>query len=209
MKIASALYHSTHYEGMYTVESPRHLEGADLLVLHGGADIATSLYNAKVGMSQADELPSRRDALEMALVRVAVTKKIPILGICRGAQLLCAMQGGSLWQHVQGHQHGQHELIFNGKSYVTNSCHHQMMIPPESAEVLAYAPLISKKKWKDGKTDPIIVSEEKEPEIVFFPHIKAIGVQGHPEWLNSKDDLNIITNQLVGELLNVNLQCRG
>lgn len=70
-------------------------------------------------------------------------------------------------------------------------------------QVLASVPARSPMKWEED-ADPV-VDENPEPEIVYFPKMKALGVQGHPEWLTDKDDLVKITKQLTEKLLNVHL----
>jgi gamma-glutamyl-gamma-aminobutyrate hydrolase PuuD len=201
-KIASALFYSRHWDNMVGVDRPDELSSKKhkLLVLHGGEDISPSLYKEEPGRTHAKAAPSRRDKEEILLVRKAVEEGIPILGICRGAQLLCALGGGALYQHVDNH-HSTHSLVVNGKEYVTNSCHHQMMIPTDRMNVLGYTPSLSLFKWRDG--DFPIKDEGDEPEIVHIPEFKALGVQGHPEWLPHDHDLNKITRHFLQELLDV------
>ena len=108
---------------------------------------------------------------------------IPVLAICRGAQLACAFLGGSLYQDVESH-FGDHMLeikVSNGDPIrtTTNSCHHQMMIPTSDAEVLATAGYWKSRRWRgDRKVDEGI----EEPEVVLWRAEKILGVQGHPEW---------------------------
>lgn len=77
----------------------RVLDSIDALVLSGGADVDPSLY----GQTPHDKTaPPRtdRDAWEQALIRGAIARNIPFLGICRGAQLLNVALGGTLHQHL-------------------------------------------------------------------------------------------------------------
>jgi gamma-glutamyl-gamma-aminobutyrate hydrolase PuuD len=193
-------------ENVRGIHSPRDLKGVELLVLWGGADISTTFYKQAKGMSDSSELMTSRDRGEKILAMAAINEGIPILGICRGAQLLCALGGGKLYQDVGNHGHGYHELHIKGdtRKYVTNSCHHQMMIPTSDMEVLGWSPCLSPVKHGNGSTDPIM-DNNNEPEIVYFPKMKALGVQGHPEWLNRGDDLVCITQRLCEELLNAKL----
>jgi putative glutamine amidotransferase len=71
----------------------------DGLVLSGGADIDPQRYGAEPH-PQLGETDAGRDEFELALISAARTKGIPILGICRGAQLLNVAFGGTLHQHV-------------------------------------------------------------------------------------------------------------
>lgn len=202
MTIVSACYDNTGLVKTRAVVDPRDLKGKTMLLLLGGEDISPSLYKQRVGRAYAPAKPSNRDYTEVLLVRRAIEEGIPILGICRGAQLLCAVGGGSLYQHVDNHI-GTHTMLYENNEYRTNSCHHQMMRPTEDMQVLASVPARSPMKWEED-ADPV-VDENPEPEIVYFPKMKALGVQGHPEWLTDKDDLVKITKQLTEKLLNVHL----
>jgi len=199
--IAGAGFQNTQLVPTVGIRRPAELVGKKLLILWGGEDISPSIYKQKAGRAYAPDSPSRRDVMEIELVSHAIDMGIPILGICRGAQLLCALGGGTLYQHVDNHTVGSHPLIFQGKEYRTNSCHHQMMRPTADMQVLAHAPVLSPKKWTDD-ADPV-EDDSPEPEIVYFPKFKAIGVQGHPEWLSNDHDLVKITKQLVKEKLDV------
>ena len=73
----------------------------DGLLLTGGADLDPSLYGEDNEGSEGVE--HDRDALEREAWRVAVSRGLPILGICRGFQAMNAFAGGKLLQHVDGH----------------------------------------------------------------------------------------------------------
>jgi putative glutamine amidotransferase len=75
------------------------LDLIDGLVLVGGADVDPSAYGAEPHPQTNGTVPER-DRSELALARRAVERKIPVLGICRGMQLLNVARGGSLRQHV-------------------------------------------------------------------------------------------------------------
>jgi gamma-glutamyl-gamma-aminobutyrate hydrolase PuuD len=115
--------------------------------------------------------------------------------------LLAAVSGGKLFQHVDNHVSYQHPLISKEHVLKTNSCHHQMVIPNDDMDVLAYTPCLSRIKV----TTKQVVDEGDEAEIIHFPKIKALGVQGHPEWLPHEHDLNKLVLQLLNEKLGVKL----
>ena len=76
------------------------LETLDGMILSGGAsDVAPRLYDQRPHPATADEEPGR-DAFEMALARAGKERDIPVLGICRGMQLLNVAYGGTLHQHL-------------------------------------------------------------------------------------------------------------
>ena len=78
------------------------VSGIDALVLSGGADVHPSRYGAEVRpeMSWLDE---HRDAWELAVLDAAADRKLPILGVCRGSQLLNVWRGGRLVTHLETH----------------------------------------------------------------------------------------------------------
>ncbi|MFD9006651.1 gamma-glutamyl-gamma-aminobutyrate hydrolase family protein [Streptomyces sp. NPDC059582] len=74
----------------------------DGLVIAGGPDVEPVRYGAEPGPRTGP--PARaRDAWELALIEAALAARVPLLGICRGMQLLNVALGGTLVQHVDGH----------------------------------------------------------------------------------------------------------
>jgi gamma-glutamyl-gamma-aminobutyrate hydrolase PuuD len=76
------------------------LDLLDALCLVGGDDVAPELYGAE-RHTATGRRHQRRDAVELALVRAAVERDLPVLGICRGIQLLNVAYGGTLVQHIE------------------------------------------------------------------------------------------------------------
>lgn len=207
---ASATYQNDYFGKSQLVYEPDDLnENHKALILWGGEDIATELYKEKAVYSHGGTYMSDRDVMESLLIDKAVSLGIPILGICRGAQLLCAKAGGKLWQHVDNHAGKDHhvEVRINGVRTLgyTNSYHHQMMRPPEDAEVLGTAPVLSLRKCSEVEHTNV----DPEPEIVWFPKLNALGVQGHPEWLLQQSFLSRVTRELFKEKTNVALHNWG
>ena len=71
----------------------------DGLVVSGGNDIDPALYGAEAHPETGDVRPER-DHGELALLRAALDRGLPVLGICRGAELIAVAHGGSLHQHL-------------------------------------------------------------------------------------------------------------
>jgi putative glutamine amidotransferase len=75
------------------------LDLVDGVVLSGGADIEPSHYGAERHSAVTDTCPER-DEFELTLAKIALTRGIPVLGICRGLQVLNVALGGTLHQHL-------------------------------------------------------------------------------------------------------------
>lgn len=75
------------------------MDGLDGLILTGGLDVQPELYGA-TRHPETDPPRPDRDAWELALLRQAIDRGIPVLGICRGLQLIDVAFGGTLHQHL-------------------------------------------------------------------------------------------------------------
>jgi putative glutamine amidotransferase len=163
----------------------------DGLVLSGGADIAPEVYG-ETAREAAWRGDHARDALEVALYRSAVAAGKPVLGVCRGAQLIGVAEGGSLWQDLPSMREGSLEhrsqalydaldhgleidagaeflaSIFDGEEARVNSVHHQgLRMEPASLRVLARAP--------DGLAESFVRDDAW-----------VLAVQWHPEWMQAR-----------------------
>ncbi|WP_405961587.1 gamma-glutamyl-gamma-aminobutyrate hydrolase family protein [Streptomyces sp. NBC_00024] len=91
---------------MLPPDDPSYAAGAvarlDGLVIAGGPDVAPALYGAERSPRCGPPAPER-DAWELALIRAALNSGTPLLGICRGMQLLNVALGGTLIQHLDDH----------------------------------------------------------------------------------------------------------
>jgi putative glutamine amidotransferase len=85
------------------------LDLLDGLVLAGGADIDPLGYGQESHPQTSDTVPER-DNFEIALVRAAIERDLPVLGICRGMQLINVAYGGTLLQHLP-ERFGHHEHL--------------------------------------------------------------------------------------------------
>ena len=112
----------------------------DGLVLCGGSDVAPDRYNEPIDGSV--NIDYERDAAEFALLKAYLDAGKPILGICRGLQLINIFFGGSLYQDiVESDLHKKHDGVDNrhkvdavprcvlnriyGDAFFVNSAHHQ------------------------------------------------------------------------------------
>ncbi len=117
-----------------------HLDG---LVLTGGADVDPARYGAD---NRTSEVEPDRDEVEFVLYETALADGIPVLGICRGFQLVNVHHGGTLHQDVPSHSRydlppGEpaHEVVVTGGTIAhglygvrhrVNSLHHQTLADP-------------------------------------------------------------------------------
>ena len=80
----------------------------DVLVLTGGHDVDPAVYGERPGQGEK-ELDPERDLAEVAAYRAAAADGKPILGICRGIQLMAAADGGTLYPDLPSAGYGGHE----------------------------------------------------------------------------------------------------
>jgi putative glutamine amidotransferase len=171
----------------------RVLDGLDGLLITGGKDVDPASYG-QAPHPTTDEPGHQRDAWEFALLNAALKRGLPVLGICRGAQVLNVALGGTLHQHLPdvighgGHRAGN--AVFNtlpvrtvagtrlaaliGES-VDARCYHHQAIAELGEGLVASA-------WDaDG-----VIEALELPGYGF-----ALAVQWHPE--ESLDDLRLFS----------------
>ena len=169
----------------------------DGILLTGGGDIDPDFYHQSPHPAVAG-IQRERDTVELTLARWAIADKKPLLGICRGFQVITVAAGGALYQDIESllpnagrhdflprkgdfpRDYLAHEVSLNADSrlaqllgettFKTNSLHHQALQSiPAPFEIVGYA--------ADGI-----------PEAIELPdHPFCIGVQWHPEELVEKD----------------------
>ena len=159
----------------------------DGLLLSGGADLNPLFLNEQP-VEALHNINPWRDRQELLLVRLAANRQIPILGICRGIQVMTAALGGKLYQDINTQMEGQHikhsqdldrayashtvtlepdsilAKLFNTETLAVNSFHHQAVKEPAPGfRVTARA--------TDGVIEAVESTEYKS----------MLGVQWHPE----------------------------
>jgi putative glutamine amidotransferase len=169
----------------------RVLDGLDALVITGGYDLDPATYGQQPHPT-TDEPRTDRDAWEFALLRGALDRGLPVLGICRGAQVLNVAFGGTLHQHlpdVLGHNgHRAGNAVFTslpvrtvpgtrlaalvGESTCASCYHHQAIDKVGDGLVVS--------AWDaDGVVEALELPEDRF----------VLAVQWHPE--QTLDDLRL------------------
>ena len=163
----------------------RKLEDAAIVVWTGGADIDPALYNQK-RLSCSTFWPSR-DEKEVAAY-VACNPDQYKVGICRGGQLLTALNGQPLFQHIDRHAGTHHKAQFylRGKNeWVTteiNSVHHQIAnaVPIDGiCHIIGHA---HQSTYRVDDKGTYMGSPHTDQEALFFPKTKSFCFQAHPEY---------------------------
>lgn len=183
----SAFFRPFHENGAVTVLVPSDVASAAALVsridgvlLTGGADVHPARYRSWAGPYPHPVDPDR-DHFEIELIHAALARGLPVLGVCRGTQVLNVAFGGTLQLHVPGHllldasskpvQHvrvtpgSRLHAIMRSDSLHVNSMHHQAVQEPgQGLRIVARA-------------------DDGTPEAVEHPEAPVLGIQWHPEKL--------------------------
>lgn len=173
---------------------------ADLVCFTGGADVDPELYGED--LLPGTHIDARRDANDVACFQECKLMGMYTVGICRGAQFLNVMCGGTLWQDVKGHTCGSHDME-DGETGMTinvTSTHHQQMIMGDGGQLLGWANF-SPEKTRQGK---YWLRNEKtkdsdcaiDAEVVWYEKNEALCFQPHPEFGNAKDCTRYFFNLL-------------
>lgn len=164
------------------------LERIDALILAGGVDIDPATYGAEPHAETEVGTPRERDDTEIALARRALELDLPLLGICRGMQVLNVALGGTLLQHVPDHVGHAHHRRRPGS--FDDSDHDVRLVPGSLAARAAGAELHTVKSHHHQAVQE--VGDDLEvtgwstiddlPEAIEAPNrCFALGVQWHPE----------------------------
>lgn len=213
-------YGSRGYANWISSNFVNSVEEADLVLITGGEDINPRIYGEQPHSSTWYNV--NRDEIELEAVNEAIRLEKLLWGTCRGIQLLCAKAGGKLVQDMN-HPYS-HSIITNeGEEMMTNSLHHQMQYPFDLVEgedyhILAYARGLSKERgapyYGGAKDEQMILPVDKdgytiEPEICFYPKIRALGHQAHPEMMLGSPNYKPMVDyskQILTQLINNTLK---
>jgi putative glutamine amidotransferase len=177
------------------------LDVVDGLILAGGADVDPANYGHDAHRETRHTVPER-DAFEIALARRALERDLPLLGVCRGMQLMNVATGGTLLQHLP-ESHGHHEHRRRAGTF--DGADHDVRLAEGSLAARAAGETIHGTKSHhhqgiDDVGDGLQVTGwatlDDLPEAVEVPENRfALGVQWHPE----ADDRSRLVAALVAE----------
>jgi putative glutamine amidotransferase len=163
------------------------LELLDGLLLAGGADIDPGSYGQSPHAETVDTVPER-DAFELALTRAAIERDLPVLGICRGMQLINIACGGTLQQHLpERFGHGEHRRVigsFEGSEHDVALI--EGSLAAGAAGAAAHVTKSHHHQGVDRLGEGLVVSGrstlDELPEAIELPQRQfVLGVQWHPE----------------------------
>lgn len=184
------------------------VEGLDGLLLSGGGDVDPAWYGC-VASPHVRKVQAERDGWEMALLRAALARGLPVLGICRGAQLLNVAAGGSLVQHLPDVSDLAHcvddrcneevhdvrieagsrlHTVVGSDGFGVNSLHHQA-VSRLGHGLVAVA-------WADDGTVEAIEG---------ITPVRMLGVQWHPELLTDRPGHRALFEWLCAEAATISV----
>jgi len=169
------------------------LDNCDGLLITGGADVYPGWYNKLADTARCGSFDFYRDSLEISLIKKAIKKEMPLVGVCRGEQIINVALGGSLIidipsdhdtivkHRIKDWRNCYHSVVLvnnsflervcNPTKYQVNSNHHQAI---DRLAVNLKASAFS----KDGIIEAVEWKEQKEKGFL-------LAVQWHPERLDS------------------------
>lgn len=131
----------------------------DILILSGGNDILSTEKSSKI-----------RNKVELNLIKCCLKKKIPIIGVCRGAQLLNIYFGGKITK-IKNQMNTRHNIFFKKNKIFNNTI----------LNVNSYHNFGIKNEFLSKKLDAVAIDKEKNIEIFCCLKNKVIGTMWHPE----------------------------
>ncbi len=162
------------------------------VLLVGGSDINPELYGQHP-LPTTDFPDHERDAFELQLIRSALVIGLPILGICRGAQILAIAKGGELIQHIEGHS----KFPPNYGDLENGSSLHQVQLEKNSniGKAFTVNGLVTGSSWNsmhhqaihpgklplDVKVTASSVTDRVVEAIELSDYDFGVGIQAHPE----------------------------
>ena len=171
------------------------VSGLDGLLMSGGGDI-NPLYVGEEPVPQLQDVDTFRDEFDLILLRLATNRQLPVMGICRGHQLINVAFGGSIYQDI----HLQHEarLFKHSQTMPREQVSHSVRITDTSSrlfDILKKEPDIFVNSFHHQAVKDIApefketaVAPDGINEAMEHPEKEIFSVQWHPEAMAANDD---------------------
>lgn len=154
-------------EGWSVTDDPE--ADVDLACFTGGSDVSPYLYGEENVSSYCDPL---RDEYEKELYEAFLSLSVPMVGICRGGQLLNVLNGGKMIQDLTHRMSGMESLDSEYDYMKVHVDHHQGMLPGDDATcVSGYMSTL-------GHNDEL----DSIAAFIYYEDSKCLCFQPHPEW---------------------------
>ncbi|MEO6229290.1 MAG: gamma-glutamyl-gamma-aminobutyrate hydrolase family protein [Ferruginibacter sp.] len=178
----------------------------DGIVLSGGVDMHPKIYGStEINYPNApDEFEESRDEFEISVFNLSQQYNKPLLSICRGMQLVNAIQGGSFIQDLGPEGNNLHRVETTDKQHpinilpgsllyeiigdtdsLANSAHHQaVLMPGKNLLVNAHSPegVVEGLEWEDKTGKPFFLAIQWHPERMY-----KLGIEGLPTSTNIRE----------------------
>jgi putative glutamine amidotransferase len=188
------------------------LSEVDGLVLMGGSDVAPKFYGEQpINEDRHGDEP--RDVYELALFEAAIAVKIPVIGVCRGLQLINVSLGGSLYQDLgiqipdsdahrdwEAYEHNLHQVVVEPNSHLAT-------IYPEGGNVSS----IHSQAIKELGEGLVVEARAEDGTIeavrsTTLPNVSA--VQWHPEFHSTAGPTVLDSKPLMDDFLGAVTSCK-
>ncbi|WP_169816090.1 gamma-glutamyl-gamma-aminobutyrate hydrolase family protein [Nocardia miyunensis] len=181
-----------------TAEAIRRFDG---LIVTGGQDIHPGRWGGDQSVIPADADPrynssahdTSRDAYEAALICAAIDERIPVLGVCRGHQMLNVALGGRLVDDLPPSELSHYSA---DAAPTDGESDHVVTFAPGSTLYGVYGPQARVNSWHHQAVDTcgadlVVTARARDGvvEAIEIPGREVVGVQWHPEWQSTPDPL--------------------
>lgn len=190
-------------------EIVKEIHDSNLVMFTGGPDVTPKLYGHCPHHSTSSSV--ERDETDKKAYDIATYSQLPKIGICRGAQFLCVMAGGTLVQDQSNGMAIHAVKTFTKKSLPVRSDHHQAQYPwglPEGTwDLLSWTESMHSKHigWHNGVGITELInslghrynSPTKGPHLpeiedVYYRNINALAIQSHPECSDEDNSMDAL-----------------
>ncbi len=175
---------------------------SDGILFSGGGDILPCFYGED-GTDECNGIDRQRDLFELKLFAEARRQEIPILGICRGAQLIAVGLGGRLGRNIEGHSESTHTIfaakntelyrITDGRAEV-NSYHHQFIASLPPCGIISAADENGTAEAAEAADGSFCVGVQWHPELDIHNKISIRIIERFAETVKIYHTLNINKN---------------